>query len=539
MDQIRNDMKGQKRTFSGETNASSVTAPMPVDEKPKPSVQHPHESIPVHVTTTEDVEPHVRVRQRQTSSINSNTSQRSKPKPSPRKGSPRKVFRQMSTSEKAERRLAEDISNLSIKDRHSQLEINFQRSASSSTSRSLASSTTHVVSRPNANLLAPPSNLAPPSYPSSSVRANTNADLNRFVSSSTSSGTTLTAGSAPPFVKHAGPAQIRTIAPTDVPTLPDRLGDMLFDKVMMKWVKNTALATRNGDDFPTEEPSEDPFGDIESLRDDSRALDSDHSDGAADPTESRDEPVEMTQIEEQSEIDDEEEMELMSFSTDDPSRVVDVMTGVDTDGMEDGDQTTDSEDEDHDGDGFQGPTSGAELHQGYDSDEQTELEIQIDVPSPLSHPAGQVVPATPMAHPSNVPALATTPIIRSALKSNSVTPNSALKNPGRHKFRTPLQKPGHRRSVSFSDGKRDGPIRGLNTSTSTDGEDEVAHSALAESSAAGSAATSFLPSVRSKRIADMMDALVDTGSSSCGGNYLRCMADRIFLRRLRWERIAF
>src|SRR6202042_3803068 len=51
--------------------------------------------------------------------------------------------------------------------------------------------------------------LAPPIYPSNSVRLGANDDLNRFVSSSTAtSGTTLTAGSAGSFVKHAGPGHV-------------------------------------------------------------------------------------------------------------------------------------------------------------------------------------------------------------------------------------------------------------------------------------------------------------------------------------------
>ena len=52
-----------------------------------------------------------------------------------------------------------------------------------------------------------------------------------------------------------------------------------------------------------------------------------------------------------------------------------------------------------------------------------------------------------------------TPVIKSALKSNSLTPMSALKNSQR--YQTPIHRKGHHRSVSFSDGKRDGPIRGL------------------------------------------------------------------------------
>jgi hypothetical protein len=54
-----------------------------------------------------------------------------------------------------------------------------------------------------------------------------------------------------------------------------------------------------------------------------------------------------------------------------------------------------------------------------------------------------------------------TSVIKSALKSNSLAPTSALKISQR--YQTPIHRKGHHRSVSFSDGKRDGPraIRGL------------------------------------------------------------------------------
>lgn len=49
-----------------------------------------------------------------------------------------------------------------------------------------------------------------------------------------------------------------------------------------------------------------------------------------------------------SRVEERSEVELGSFSTDDASaRVVDVMTGIDTDGLEDADETTDSELDDH------------------------------------------------------------------------------------------------------------------------------------------------------------------------------------------------
>ncbi|KAJ7242874.1 hypothetical protein B0H12DRAFT_1131751 [Mycena haematopus] len=292
------------------------------------------------------------------------------------------------------------------------------------------------------------------------MRSGTNEDLNRFVSSSTASGTTLTAGSVPSYVKHAGPAHLRTIAPKDLPTLPDRMGDMLFDKVMMKWVKSVEA----GDVIP-EETSEDPFGDIESLRDDSRAGE------RGDAT------------------DDEEEMELTSFSTDASGRVVAVMTGVDTNELEE--DTTDSEDENDavvTGElehtvpqrrEFESESEDEDVGTIHHSESLTDAfappPIVVSVfttppPSATKVPASALKTRTVTATPRNP-----TPI--SAMKSTTVTPSSALKDPNRPRFRTPRRT--HRRSVSFSDGKRDGPIRGLSSAT-------------------------VEPSARSKRIAEML-----------------------------------
>ena len=330
-----------------------------------------------------------------------------------------------------------------------------------------------------------PLTLAPPSYPSTSIRVTANDDLNRFVSSSTASGTTLTASSAPSFVKHAGPAHIRTIAPGDLPSLPDKFGDMLFDKVMMKWIKNTAKLTMGHEKSVSNsaEVSDDPFGDIESLRDDSKTGDEiertaksledvNHRGlGEMSIIEERSTRLledvnhgglgEMSIIEERSEVDDGEEMELTSFSTDASAHLVNIMTGVDTDGYDDDDLTTDSEDADdlH--------TVTQEINDlDFDSEcedlppsnnspalESSDLGSHLDEPPPL--------PANSLSTPSrgNIGSLNGTPIIKSVLKNNSLTPTSALKNSQR--YQTPLQRKDHHRSVSFSDGKRDGPIRGL------------------------------------------------------------------------------
>lgn len=330
-----------------------------------------------------------------------------------------------------------------------------------------------------------------PSYPSSSLRNGATEDLNRFVSSSTASGTTLTAGSAPSLVKHPGPAQMRTIVPADIPELPDRLGGMIFDKVTMKWIKTASHQTSRGVEVGSAtEVSDDPFGDIESLRDEAGSA-SQEIEPLQEASQSTDEDgsAAMTRIEEQSEVDD-EEMELTSFSTETSMHVVHVLTGVQ--GGRAQDHSVDLEE----GGAQTGEptvketrleTSDEVSHERLNTGAQELARLQVPPPSINS----TTTPARP-----NQSCSAATPAIRSSLKSSSVTPASVLKSTN-NRLQTPLQK-FHRRSVSFSDGKRDGPIRGLSASR-------------AETLATSSSGT-FQVSARSKRIADMMNALQDSDS---------------------------
>jgi hypothetical protein len=251
---------------------------------------------------------------------------------------------------------------------------------------------------------------------------------------------------------------------------------MLFDKVMMKWVKSVQTGAADAPDFIAEEASEDPFGDIESLRDDSR--------GGGDATE------------------DEEEMELTSFSTDASGRVVAVMTGVDTNELLDEDTTTDSEGgndavtngelehtfpprqesetEDEDEDEEAGNKTELANHYSQVDSEHDESLTDAFAPPPIVVTTFQTPPPSARKVPSS--ALKTrTP---SAAPGSTPTPSSALKDPNRQRYRTPRRT--HRRSVSFSDGKRDGPIRGL---------------------------SSVEPSARSKRIAEMLARSDSSGVS--------------------------
>ena len=421
MEQIKTDVKHQKRALSGDWDTSHTTTTTHVED---------HSQTGSVKTNAGGKENH---RHRRTSSSKSNFSRS--------RASPKKLLKPPSEDTD----LLKDFSHMSISLPAPIVNITFVPSIAPQITQAMESLT-----------------LAPPSYPSTSIRLATNDDLNRFVSSSTASGTTLTAGSAPSFVKPAGPAHIRTIAPGDLPSLPERFGDMLFDKVMMKWIKSTAKsAVDQGKSANNSvEVSDDPFGDIESLRDDSKT-------GAEIEESTR--PFEdvnlaglgaMSIIEEQSEVDD-GEMELTSFSTDASAHVVNIMTGVETDGYDD-DLTTDSDDADDLHTATQAVINDIDFDSEYEDappqDNSPALESSdlgshlLEFPPP---------PAKPVTTPNRgkFDSLNGTPVIKSALKSNSLTPTSALKNSQR--YQTPIHRKGYHRSVSFSDGKRDGPIRGL------------------------------------------------------------------------------
>lgn len=268
------------------------------------------------------------------------------------------------------------------------------------------------------------------------------------MSSSTASGTTLTSGSVTSFVKHVGPAQFRTIAPSDLPALPERFGDMYFDKVLMKWVKGIAAEAEQSNSRGNE--NSDPFGDFESLRDDSRTEQPEY---LSSPDSHHDLNVEtypgMTMI---SEAEDEEEMELSNFSTDGSAPVMQVLTEAELQKYEE--ETTDSESTNDD---IQTATQAVINDIDFDS-ELEDSACQNNL-APIVADAPNIGERLIIMTANRGPGATATPVFRSALKSNSATPTSALKKGNRSRLLTPNSNT-HRRSVSFSDGKRDGPMRG-------------------------------------------------------------------------------
>ncbi|KAF8827938.1 hypothetical protein HHX47_DHR4000561 [Lentinula edodes] len=427
MAQIKNDMKGSKRIFSGNSES--------------------------YVTAAESTAPNL-------------------PRQSPRRSKPRlNPNLRKSTIRREEDDLAPHFSQISISSCRPQ----------------------DIPQLPHIRISSESSmhDMAPSAPSSSSSRLSPlDNDLKRYVSSSTtSSGTTLTTSSVPSYVKHSGPAHIRTIAPSEVPPL-DRLGNMMFDRVMMKWVKSSAPLDE--DHSLLEEISEDPFGDIESLKDDSGPT-------VEDSTAALEEHVdlnhsELSLVEELSEIDDTEEMELTSFETDHPnSRLVHAMSDFITN---DGAETSDSENDTvaHE------PFNPIEYDSECEEDEQTNEQSRAQDDKEEDDDANGLI----IAAPSMIPAISRSPgtpdrpiSSPSSMRSAMKTPASVLKDVSVARYRTPQRKSKHRRSVSFSDGKRDGPIRGLNKNAEFD-------------DVPGGSRIGFVPSVRSRRIANMLVALEDS-----------------------------
>jgi hypothetical protein len=294
---------------------------------------------------------------------------------------------------------------------------------------------------------------------------------------------------------------------------------MVYDKDLMKWVRVASRAASDTEDQRdqttcngTDGDSEDPFKDIESLKeDDSRDTQgSAHIDIGGDISEAGGEPdeIEMSrveEVEEDVELNDQEEVNLTSFSFDGPSvAAIRIVPSDDSEGDEEV-QTSDSESDNRHGAALGGEGEDAAAISG--SEDKFSPELQD--PSPI-RPASNstVVTVTPVAPQCRSLSLITS-IPRSALKSTSVTPVSAMKNPSRDRHRTPAQRLGRRRSVSFSDGKRDGPIRGLNPK-GHESDDDVGSPATSISDH-DPAQGLFIPSARSRRIAEMMQNLESPG----------------------------
>ncbi|KAG8907834.1 hypothetical protein FRB99_002007 [Tulasnella sp. 403] len=312
-------------------------------------------------------------------------------------------------------------------------------------------------------------------------------DMNRFVSSSTTSGISgTTAGS---YVKHAGPplmGQMRTIRPEEVQdVLPSRVGGMVYSEAKHRWVKQV--------DGP-EDISEDPFGDIESLHSTPR-IELHGVDEVESSTATDDLPLHLSTGETSSILGDLRSetsvpaVENRSLAQDDS----DVTPVTDGDHEE---SDVDDVDEDEDSilsSGVQQtpkirPQTLEEL-----SEEIASMSLQMDLSPPRPSRPSTTQPVKPL--------------LRSVLKSSTNPGQVPLECSQPVETRTPCPKPRnapHRRSVSFSDGLTTGKIRdAAETSVELD-EEDGSHIITGPSDA-------YVPSSRTKRIHNLLEGLDDSG----------------------------
>ncbi|CEL62378.1 Septation initiation network scaffold protein cdc11 OS=Schizosaccharomyces pombe (strain 972 / ATCC 24843) GN=cdc11 PE=1 SV=1 [Rhizoctonia solani AG-1 IB] len=310
----------------------------------------------------------------------------------------------------------------------------------------------------------------------------TRHDMNRFVSSSSTADTkTSTARSAGSYVKHPGPPipGVRQIVPSDLPAeaLPERVGRMVYDRAAMRW--------RQEVDGNMSE-SEDPFRDFDSFASTVEEQDYDAQ-----------RPQPMKQVDEH-EVD--MEQDSASDSNDTLSEPAKAPAGHEA----------------------------AQSSITYDSDVSTELNV-VDV-SPtasivnmdgddlgLYDPSLKSAPTDPddqdhepeihEQESTNIEILPARPVgpLRPALKSAASTPAASAGSSRRStpEF-TPMQNAQSRRSVSFSDGRMSGKIRGLSIrDIANDTPSELTSLTLTtpESEAA--------PSSRMQRIGKLLEALED------------------------------
>ncbi|KAL5501530.1 NUD1 [Sanghuangporus vaninii] len=393
------------------------------------------------------------------------------------------------------------------------------------------------IRSPNPAFLAPPAGIGNARFPAQLRSASINEDLNRLVStgSTVTTATTLTVGSADSCVKHAGPQMVR-IAPADLPSIPERVGGMIFDRSLGRWMKERGpsdkTATRSSvrrssqGSIPGMEgftESEDPFRDIESLRDgESNHSPEDAADAGLDETnrsqDENDGTEDMHIISSDTDsFDDSEDAQVSTFTFDrPPTGVVQVMTGREDDlGESDEDAAAlESEDESEvdDGESSHGEGDDEALYDNMASmsiqEDQPEFEEGIStafVDAKAEHQRGNTDPARFKNQPNNMltprrPHRRVARPPRSALKSASVTP---------------ISKGG--RSVSFSDGRKEGKIIGLHP---VQGRSEVASGAFDVPQAVNLPATS----ARSKRIMEMLDdleeSLFDDEQQNAGQQYM-------------------
>ncbi|KZT36644.1 hypothetical protein SISSUDRAFT_1063487 [Sistotremastrum suecicum HHB10207 ss-3] len=405
-------------------------------------------------------------RTQDTSGRTSNRSEHQRKSPARRKftgPSPRKLLRKLSAADEVDREIAAEMSIMTLSVTsifHDGPEVPAVILASTTSSPSTKSvHQDHIT--PDPSRLAPPPDAPPLVFASAELTRGVSqtSDLHRFVSSSstqTVSSFPTSAGSAPSFVKHAGqpPLKITRISPDDVPSLPAKVGVMVYDPNNMVWRKEREHQHHDNSEevLEGEAESEDVFRDIESLS--GGWSKGNHSTA---PTEGA----------------DPHEAPSFSFEGFEDAGIVEVMTGIASVELVD---TTDEEDDDAlvvptiiDGRPSDDDGDETEVQSGDEIEQQTEL----DEPEAATGASARRETSTHLGETRSQPlgfriqASVTTASFGTPLphRRSDMVPRSALKSGSA----TPVYASAHRRSVSFSDGRTDGRIRGLHSDDSPSG----------------------------------------------------------------------
>ncbi|QRW06729.1 Septation initiation network scaffold protein cdc11 [Ceratobasidium sp. AG-Ba] len=329
-----------------------------------------------------------------------------------------------------------------------------------------------------------------PRHPSTSPARE---DMNRFVSASSTVVSKSTACSAGSFVKHPGPpasvlshsgSGVRQIGPADLPAeaLPERIGKMVYDREAMRWRQERQEHT----DGNLSESSEDPFKDFDSFR--SNAGD-DRSDSAGSA------PMDEDDEQEESIRDDTLHLDM---TTDIAEPVgLSVVEELPESGFE------------HDSDSAEEQST---IHPGPSPKSDSDVSLpQPSEPTPKAFPSSLSARSRPpeLAVDTSINEPTTTRMpLRPALKSASTTPAPSLPTSRQSTVDPATPMPGsakNRRSVSFSDGRLTGKIRGLVARE----EEESLNQSDATNLTLTPVTTEFSPSSRMKRIGNLLDELED------------------------------
>jgi hypothetical protein len=336
---------------------------------------------------------------------------------------------------------------------------------------------------------APAHSHLEPQHPSTSPARE---DMNRFVSSSSTVHTKSTACSAGSFVKHAGPpasllahsgSGVRQIAPTDLPAeaLPDRVGRMVYDREAMRWRQEVP-------DGNVSEGSEDPFQDFESFLSGAGGERSDDEGSAP-----MDEDDEQEQEEEGTAHGDMLDSEL---TLEEPIGLS-VVEEVAESALEHDSDITRAEDFTN--------VEGMSPNGKADASALQTFDPTPMMPSPVSSPEPRIPRNLGVDESGVTPARVPRPL-RPALKSAASTPAHSAP-PSRESTVDPTTPmPGratNRRSVSFSDGRTAGKIRGLAP------RDNESESDMASELTLTPLQSDFAPSSRMQRIGNLLDEMED------------------------------